>query len=193
MSNGDSNNKTPTAASVRKASSFLKSIGLSYDKVSPATQKYLMDMNLVYDAAPEVISSSVIGMKFNNKINSNMSGGRIALPIEYFGTQSQNYSAEPSGASSTNTSADLARPGLEYSGGSGEDRPRCGLLTMNDYKKLHAQYEQKYLRKLKLSAEQKKAVLRSLNEDIERAFVQSVKENKYGRLTVSGLKKNLKN
>lgn len=190
MSNGPKN--TPTAASLRKASSFLKSIGLSYDKVSPATQKYLMDMSLAYETSPEVISGSVIGMKFNNKINSSMSGGRVTLPIEYFGTPTQNYTAEASGASA-NTTADVARPGLEYSGGSGDNRPHHGMLSMNDYKKLQAQYEKKYLRKLKLSAEQKKAVLRSLNEDIERAFVQSVKENKYGRLTVSGLKKNLKN
>lgn len=184
------------SSSVRKASSFLKSIGLSYDKVSPATQKYLLDMSLNYEMSPEVITSSIIGMKFNNKINSHMSGGRIAFPIEYYGTQTQNY-VETSPSQNVSTSADnsMVRTGLEQTGGNA-DRIRCmkgGFLTMSDYKKLQEQYEQKFLRKLKLSVNEKKALIRSLNEDIERAFIQSVKDNKYGRLTISSLKKNLKN
>jgi hypothetical protein len=184
------------SSSVRKASSFLKSLGLSYDKVSPATQKYLLDMNLDYQSSPEVISSSVIGMKFNNKINSHMSGGRISFPIEYYGTQTQNY-VETSVSQNEATSIDnsLVRTGLEHTGGS-ENTVRCmkgGYLTIKDYKKYQEQYEKKFLRKLKLSADQKKMVIRSLNEEIEKAFIQSVKDNKFGRLTLSNLKKNLKN
>ena len=92
------------------------------------------------------ISGSIISTKFNNKINNNMSGGRIALPIEYFGTQTSNYL---SNVQTTEVDPSLVRNGISFTGGMGEsERPRCGLLNYKDFKQFNEQYEHKFLRKL---------------------------------------------
>jgi len=119
-----------------------------------------------------------------------MSGGRITLPIEYFGTQTSNYQ---SNVQTTEVDPSLVRNGLSFTGGMGEsDKPRCGLLNYKDFKRFHEQYEHKFLRKLKLSSVQKRSIIDSLNMEIENAIITSVKENKYGKLTKSLLNKNLK-
>lgn len=178
-------------AADKRVRSFLSKLGLSYDKLSSSTQQYLLDITPSSEVPPEAISGSIISTKFNNKINNNMSGGRISLPIEYFGTETSNYQ---SNAQITEIDPSLARNGLSFTGGMGEsDKPRCGLLNYKDFKQFHEQYEHKFLRKLRLSSIQKKSVIDSLNADIENAVITSVKENKYGKLTKSLLNKNLKN
>lgn len=178
-------------ASVRKTSSFLESIGLSYDKVSGSTQKYLLDMSFDYGHSPEVISGSIIGMKFNNKINNNMTGGRIAFPIEYYGIETQNY-MESQNNPTVIDSSNMVRAGIEYTGGGNKKHTDKGYLSMKDYKTLKQAYERKFLRKLKMSVDEQKKLMKSMNSDIEKAFINSVKENKFGKLTKSVLNKNLK-
>tara|TARA_Y100000389_G_scaffold153207_1_gene153373 strand:- start:652 stop:1194 length:543 start_codon:yes stop_codon:yes gene_type:complete len=177
-------------AADKRVRSFLSKLGLSYDKLSSSTQQYLLDITPSAEVPAEAISGSIISTKFNNKINNNMSGGRIAFPIEYFGTETNNYQ---SNVQTTEVDPSLVRNGISFTGGMGEsDRPRCGLLNYKDYKQLHGQYEHKFLRKLRLSSVQKKSIIDTLNADIENAVITSVKENKYGKLTKSLLNKNLK-
>tara|TARA_Y100000389_G_C17177350_1_gene372218 strand:- start:111 stop:656 length:546 start_codon:yes stop_codon:yes gene_type:complete len=178
-------------AADKRVRSFLSKLGLSYDKLTTSTQQYLLDITPSADVPSETISGSIISAKFNNKINNNMSGGRIALPIEYFGTQTSNYQ---SNVQTTEVDPSLVRNGISFTGGSmsESDRPRCGLLNYKNFKQFHGQYEHKFLRKLKLSSVQKKSIIDSLNTDIENAIITSVKENKYGKLTKSLLNKNLK-
>ena len=174
----------------KRVRTFLSNLGLSYDKLSSSTQQYLLDITPSAEVPPETISSSIISTKFNNKINNNMSGGRISFPIEYFGTETSNYQSD---VQTTEVDPGFVRNGISFTGGMGEsDRPRCGLLNYKDFKQFHGQYEHKFLRKLKLASVQKKSIINSLNADIENAVITSVKENKYGKLTKSLLNKNLK-
>ena len=175
----------------KRVRSYLSKLGLSYDNLSSSTQQYLLNMTPSVEVSPEIISGSVISSKFNNKINNSMSGGRIALPIEYFGSQTSNYQSD---VQAIEVDPSLVRNGIYFTGGGmGEsDRPRCGLLNYKDFKQFNEQYEHKFLRKLKLSSVQKKSIIDSLNTDIENAVIKSVKENKYGKLTKSLLNKNLK-
>ncbi|QOI90209.1 hypothetical protein QKU58_gp122 [Pyramimonas orientalis virus] len=181
--------RTTDQANVKKTRTFLEKLGLSYDKVSPGTQKYLLDLSP--KSTPDVISGSMIGTKFNAKINNHMSGGRISFPLEYFGTQTNNYVVDPIMQDISTT--DISRAGLSQTiqtGGRG--MKSSGFLDYSDYKQLKEQYENKFLRKLKLTSVEKRAVIDSVNNDIETAFVNTVKENKYGRLTKTVLNKNLK-
>lgn len=179
--------------SEKKVRSYLKKIGLSFDKISQSTQQYLLNMTPTDDISAEMIASSILSMKFNNMVNSNMSGGgRVVLPSEYFGVESNNYHDI---VVTTEVDTSLARPGLEYTStgaGQTESKPRCGLVTYKDYKKFHEVYEHKFLRRLKMSAVQKKAIVDKMNADIEQAIISAVKQNKYGKLTKSLLIKNLK-
>ena len=77
--------KTTEQASIKKTRQFLEKLGLSYDKVTPATQKYVLDMSLkgVDMENAGTIAGTMIGMKFNSKVNSHMSGGRVSFPIEF--------------------------------------------------------------------------------------------------------------
>ena len=173
-------------SAVTKAKSFLNKLGLSYDSASPAIQRYLLDMIPSGSIDVSSVSGSVISNKFNKEVNSNMSGGRVSLPLEYFGVETNNYNATPS---EVVTDSSLARPGLSFTGGSSLPK----LLTQSDLKNLSSCYENKFLRKLKLNQREKKALLNKLNEDISMAVIDAVKMNKYGRLTKHMLEKKLKN
>lgn len=185
-------------ASVKKTREFLEKLGLSYDKISPATQRYILDMS-VKDSNSEVIAGSMIGMKFNSKVNSNMSGGRVSLPIEYFGTPTDNYFSDPM-MQDISLSADIVRAGLTetsvlQTGGRRKTTMSSrsdGFLDFSDYKKLEKQYEQKFMRKLTLKPVEKKALINSLNLDIEKAVISAVKENNNGKLTKAILSKKFK-
>jgi hypothetical protein len=187
--------RTTEQASIRKTRKFLENLGLTYDKISPATQKYILDMSLKEENNPEVLASSIIGMKFNNKVNTNMSGGRVSLPIEYFGTPTDNYVENPM-IQDTSVGTELVRAGLSETPvlqtGGGKSSRFGNFLDYSDYKKLQAQYENKFMRKLTLKPYQKKALIDSLNNDIETAVIKAVKDNNHGRLTKTGLSKSLK-
>ena len=129
-----------------------------------------------------------------------MSGGRISLPIEYFGTPTNNYFSKPM-MQDISVSTDFVRAGLIETGvlqtGGGSKRQTMssrsdGFLDFSDYKKLEQQYEQKYMRKLNLKPVEKKALINSLNKDIENAMMSAVKDNLNGRLTKTSLLKKLK-
>jgi hypothetical protein len=193
--------RTPEQASVKKTRAFLEKLGLSYDKVSPATQKYVLDMSIKDISNPETIAGTMIGMKFNNKVNAHMSGGRISFPIEYFGTPTNNYVTNPM-TQDLSVGSELARAGLSHTmppqtGGKGDKKITMssrsdGFLDYSDYKKLESQYEKKFMRKLTIDAHQKKALIDSMNHDIEKSFIGAVKENTNGALTKTALSKNLK-
>jgi len=175
-------------SSVTKAKSFLTKLGLSYDSTSPAAQKYLLDMIPSGQHDVSTVSGSVIATRFNNVVNTNMKGGRVSLPLEYFGVETNNYNGTPVEATVDTT---LVRSGLTYSG-MGGGRSSARLLSQTDFETLTSCYEKRFLRKLTMTQKEKKALLNKLNADISEAVVNATKTNKYGRLTKQMLEKNLK-
>ena len=168
---------------LKRAQTFLKNLGLSYDTLSPATQKYLLDLGGNH-MTPDMISGSIVSQKFNSTINSAVAqnGGGTSFPSEYFtNVPTSHYSTNVS-YTTTSSSPDLARVGLQQSG---------GLLKYSDYSNLKTAYEKKFLRQLKLNKTQQKNVIDKLNVDINTAFNKSLKENK-NKLTKNNLQKHLK-
>ena len=172
--------------SLKNAKDFLHKLGLSYDNLSSNTQQYLLDMTPSPEVNIDTISGSIISTKFNKKINNNMSGGKIVLPSEYFGITSDSYHNDVA-FTETSTSSNMTRVGLQQTGGGRE-----GLLKYSDYSKLKKQYENKFMRKLKLSKNEQKALVDTINEDITNAIKDSINNHKKGKLTKTMLNKNLK-
>lgn len=175
-------------SSVIKAKTFLKNLGLSYEKTSNATQKYLLDMIPSGSHDASTVSGSAVAQKFNDIVNTNMVGGRVSLPLEYFGVETSSYNG-PEINNSIPTDATLLRQPLHYTGGGNTN---AKLFTQSDLDVLHKNYEKKFGKKLKLSKTEKTALLKRINADITKAVVDAVKDNKYGRLTKEMLKKKLK-
>lgn len=169
--------------SLKNAKDFLNRLGLSYDNLSSNTQQYLLDMSPSPELNVDTISGSIISNKFNKKINNNMSGGRIVLPSEYFGVSSDAYRNNVS-FTETSASNEMTRVGLQQSGG--------GLLKYSDYSKLKKQYEDRFMRKLRLSKPQQKALLDNINQEITNAINDSINNHKKRKLTKTMLNKNLK-
>jgi hypothetical protein len=178
-----------TNNTLKNAKSFLGKLGLSYDTLSPVSQKYLLDLQ---PSNSGDISGSIVSHKFNNKISSiPMSGGRISNPIEFFGVETNNYHSLSTHQNDFMTTDVLARVGLDIQTG-GKSSKKIGLLKYKDYDILKNNYEKKFLRKLSLKELEKKALIDNLNYEINTAVIKSIKEHKHGKLTKTLLNKNLK-
>jgi len=168
---------------LKRAQTFLKNLGLSYETLSPATQKYLLDLGGNH-MTPDMISGSIVSQKFNSTINSaiQQNGGGTSLPSEYFtNIPTSHYSTNVS-YTATSSSPSLARVGLQQSG---------GLVKYSDYSNLKSAYEKKFLRQLKLNKKQQKDIIDNINSDIVYAVNNSMKQNK-NKLTKNNLQKHLK-
>ena len=133
---------------------------------------------------PDMISGSIISHKFNSAINSavTQNGGGTTFPSEYFTNIPTAHYSTNVGYTSTSSSLDVARVGLQHSG---------GLVKYSDYSNLKSAYEKKFLRQLKLNKKQQKGVIDNINYDIVYAVNNSMKQNK-NKLTKNNLQKHLK-
>lgn len=177
---------------IRRASQFLQRLGLSYNSVTPATQKYILDMAPTNNCGSDNPAMVAMNKQFESTISNEMvpmSGGRVAFPAEYFG-------APPSGAYETvppqatvvaavpedGCVARFAEPSTFQAGGG----QGGGYLTRKDLTMMKQSYQKKYLRKLRIPESSKEAMLQRLNTKLDIAVMNAVKKNK-GRLTKGGL------
>ena len=169
---------------LKRAQSFLSTLGLSYDTLSPATQKYLLDLSGNH-MNPETISGSVISQKFNSRLNTAISqnGGATSFPSEYFTNAPTSHYSTIVNYTQTSSLPDVTRAGLEHSG---------GLIKYNDFNSLKKAYEKRFIRQLNVNKKQQKDIINDLNKDIEKAVRKSINENPKRNLTKTQLKKNLK-
>ena len=177
---------------IRRASQFLQRLGLSYNSVTPATQKYILDMAPTNNFGADNPAMVSMQKHFDQTVSNEMipmSGGRVAFPAEYFGAADSGAynSIEPPSTTASTLPSDgcVARFGTEstFAGGAAQEG---GYLNAKDLALMKASYQKKYLRKLRMPDVSKTTLLRRLNSKIDTAVMNAVKKNK-GKLTKGGL------
>ena len=182
---------------IRRASQFLQRLGLSYNSVTPATQKYILDMAPTNNFGADNPAMVSMQKKFDETVSNEMipmSGGRVAFPAEYFGAADTGayHSTMPASSSASTLPPDgcMARFGQEatFSGGASQ---AGGYLNSKDLALMKASYQKKYMRKLRIPDASKTRLLSKLNTSIDAAVINAVKKHK-GKLTKGGLVSELK-
>lgn len=182
---------------IRRASQFLQRLGLSYNSVTPATQKYILDMAPTNSCGADNPAMVYMQKKFDQTVSNEMipmKGGRVAFPAEYFGAPDTGayHSVEPASTSATTLPSDgcVARFGQEatFSGGAPQSG---GYLNAKDLGLMKASYQKKYMRKLRIPDASKTRLLAKLNTTIDAAVINAVKKHN-GKLTKGGLMIELK-
>lgn len=174
---------TGSREQLKRMADFLQELGINYKTLTPQTQKYLLE----YD---NDLSSTISGSAMNTftqELNKGVqSGGRVMLPAEYFGLTSDAYVKDP-GFTTTSGEIVHARAGIAQHGGSVSK-----LYTSKDYPKFKSQYENMFLRKLRMSDQMKTHLINKVNTDVTQKIMSSIKQNG-GNLTMTNLKKAFKN
>jgi hypothetical protein len=182
---------------IRRASQFLERLGLSYNSVTPATQKYILDMAPTNNFGSDNPAMVAMNKQFEKTVSDEMvpmSGGRITFPAEYFGAPDsgayQSVQPDATVASTVPVDGCTARFG-EASTFAGGASQQGGYLNAKDLALMKASYQKKYLRQLRMPNASKEALLRRLNNKLDVAVMNAVKKNK-GRLTKTALVAELK-
>jgi hypothetical protein len=158
----------PSAKEVKRLSAFMERLGLRNEALTPATKKYLLGLTQEHPVAIPMATKS-LGKKFNSIVEKEMKpmkGGRVSFPAEYFGAPAS--SAYSGGGSCTGSQ----------------------LITPKHIDHMRTAYEEKFLRRLRMSSDSKKEMLIRMNTEVDRQVIQAAKEN-MGKVTKKALVGNI--